>query len=127
MRFVLVFTILLSVLSPVFADISSGLAPGECWELIPGHRACCGDNVCSTDAYETCSVCAQDCFCAPNFECSPLASDANGNKIADERGCAPAGYDTVPQDGSNGEPASPDPCGAIIVVLAPLFLSFAKI
>ena len=127
MRLILIFTVLISVLSPVFADISSGLAPGECWELIPGHRACCGDNVCSTDALETCAVCEEDCFCAPNFECNPFASDENRRHLADDRGCAPAGYDTLPQDGADNEPASSDPCGAIVVVLAPLFFSVAKI
>ena len=126
MKSVLVFGILVFIMSPVFAQISSGLQPGECWELIPGHQACCGDSICSTDALETCSVCEQDCFCAPNFECSPLMTDENRQKIADDRGCIPAGFDTPPVDGGYDTEPAPDCCGAIVFILAPLFAAIVK-
>ena len=126
MKLFLILTILFLVLSPAFADISSGLQPGECWELLPGHVACCGDNKCTTSALETCGVCAQDCFCAPNFECNIFAADEYGNKIADERGCAPEGYDAQPSDSSTSGESSDDggssPCGSAAILIAPFIL-----
>jgi len=119
----LVFLLGLSSLS--FADMSGTLQPGECWELIPGHRACCGDNKCSADALETCSVCPQDCFCAPNFECNPLMRDENGRDITDERGCYPAGFNAQPPD-NDGRPPEPGPCaGAFILVGLATLAAFA--
>ncbi|VVC04417.1 Uncharacterised protein [Candidatus Bilamarchaeum dharawalense] len=113
------------IASPVFAEISSRLNPGECMELVPDHVACCGDNKCSTSAFEKCDVCPEDCFCAPNFECQPLMTDENGNSLADDRGCAPAGYNTQLPDNTDTsqEPAC---CGSLIFILAPLALGVFK-
>ena len=119
MKYFFVFGMLILLISPVFSQISTGLQPGECWELIPGHRACCGDNVCSNNAQETCGVCPQDCFCAPNFECNPLDTTH-----ADDRGCTPEGMNTPPSE--NGESEEPSGCGSAAIVLGLLFLPLAS-